>query len=587
MTIEELKESFKYAFDMRAESMKEANEVVDLYHNIHYNGEQLQTLSDRGQPAETFNIIKLYARQLVGYYASVITSVTAVPDTPDDIPGSALLNDIVKHNDEISNWKVDSNEVKLYGLLTGMMCVHVRPRPVLDMEGNPKKDKFGRDIIFIDKSYVPWDEVLPDPDAKEKDYSDARFTHRYEWISEQKLIRTYGASRAAIRKLKAQESSNLVFQTTEKFNGVYKNYNEYLVIHSIVTNNKGETYSIRWSGDIIISKVKLNRKANREYKIVKVQTDGKKWYGIFREVVEAQKAIDQAIIQLQLLVNTNRVFYTEGALGNKDEIKEFVKAYNRVNGLIKVKNLNGVKIEKFTAEIREQYMIIDRAIDRVQRTLGINDSFLGTAFASDSGRKVSMQRGATIMGLNYLTDTITLLYKLVGEEEFRLILELYRASHSIMLNDIPGGRWIEINKPLVSSKNNKPYYMLNHKGEKEILHTPETDIQTISCRFQTKTVSRHAEDEKNQQMIETVLGGNAGQFLMNVSPAEYAEAVAESVEFTKTSSAPKIAKMFRDAANKLREQNNPQGVYGNTQLGGQPSNSQQVKQVTEEGGSNA
>jgi hypothetical protein len=202
------------------------------------------------------------------------------------------------------------------------------------------------------------------------------------------------------------------------------------------------------------------------------------------------------------------------------------------------------------------------------------------AYASDSGRKVSMQRGATIMGLNYLTNRISLLYKLVGEEELALITELYRANQLIRLDDVPNGRWVEVNKPLINPKTNKPYYEFS-EGKKRILNTPETDTETIDVSYSTVVVSRHADEEKNQQLIETVLNGNAGQFLMQSDPASYAEAIAESIELVKTKSSNKIAAMFRQASTRLQEQNSPQGEFGGSQLGGQASNSQQVTTVTE------
>ena len=584
ITIKGLKNSFEYAFDARQASMCEANAIVDLYHNIHYTTEQLSTLGERGQPAETFNIIKMFARQLVGYYSSVVTSTMAVPESPEDTQGATLLNDIVQYNDNISNWKVEGNEVKLYGILTGLMCVHVRPKYVYDKQGNIKKDKFGTPIVTIDKSYVPWDEVVPDPKAKEIDYSDARFTHRYSWLSMQEVKAKFGHvpnSLIAFDQMSLVNSTNLTFSTDVPFNKSYKNLEEYLVVHSIIKDANNDTYSIYWSGDSIISKTKLTRNSKSEYKIVKVQNDGANYYGVFREAKESQLAIDQALIQLQLLVNTNRILYTEGSIGATDkEIQEFTKSFNRVNSVTKVVNLKGVRIEKLTAEVREQYLIIDKALNRVQRILGINDSFLGMAYASDSGRKVSMQRGATIMGLSYLTDRISLLYKLVGEEELDLITELYTASQTLRLGTMDKGRWIEVNKPLINPKTKKPYYEYTAKG-KEILNTPESDIRTIDVTYSTVAVSRHADEEKNQQLIETVLNGNAGQFLMQTDPAAYAEAVAESIELVKTASSNKIADMFKAASDRLKEQNSPQRQFGANQLGGQPSNAQQVQTVNE------
>ena len=58
-TIEDLKDSFKIGYEAFEYSRREANGIWDLYHNRHFTDEQLSVLSNRGQPAETFNVIKL------------------------------------------------------------------------------------------------------------------------------------------------------------------------------------------------------------------------------------------------------------------------------------------------------------------------------------------------------------------------------------------------------------------------------------------------------------------------------------------------------------------------------------------------
>ena len=59
--------------------------------------------------------------------------------------------------------------------------------------------------------------------------------------------------------------------------------------------------------------------------------------------------------------------------------------------------------------------------------LGINDSFLGMAFASDSGRKVKLQQNATIMSLRYITARMQAFYKSLGEDIVALVKQFYHA----------------------------------------------------------------------------------------------------------------------------------------------------------------
>ena len=77
--IETLKDSFQLGHDSFEESRKEALKVMDLYHNRHYTDAQLAILNTRGQPAETFNVIKMFGRMLLGYYSTVINTIKVNP----------------------------------------------------------------------------------------------------------------------------------------------------------------------------------------------------------------------------------------------------------------------------------------------------------------------------------------------------------------------------------------------------------------------------------------------------------------------------------------------------------------------------
>ena len=95
--IETLKDSSKVGYDAYEESIEEANEVENMYHNRQYTEDQLATLSNRGQPAETFKVVKLLARLLIGYYSPVLNSIKAVPTKQSSISSAGLLNDVIEY----------------------------------------------------------------------------------------------------------------------------------------------------------------------------------------------------------------------------------------------------------------------------------------------------------------------------------------------------------------------------------------------------------------------------------------------------------------------------------------------------------
>ena len=96
-TVENLRDSFKIGYEAFESSRIEANEVWDLYHNRHYTDEQLAVLANRGQPAETFNVIKLFARMLVGYYSTIVNTVVCKPASYRDVATANVLNDVINY----------------------------------------------------------------------------------------------------------------------------------------------------------------------------------------------------------------------------------------------------------------------------------------------------------------------------------------------------------------------------------------------------------------------------------------------------------------------------------------------------------
>ena len=167
--IQTIQDLFKISYEIFEASRIEENEVRDMYHNRQYNDYQLATLSRRGQPAETFNIIKLFARLLVGYYSTVVNTVKVQPRQETDVLTAMLLHDVVQYTFEHNQFETEGDKIKLDGILSGLMCVYVTVRDT------DRSDDYGRNIKRIELSHVPSREILLDPMSRKEDYSDARF----------------------------------------------------------------------------------------------------------------------------------------------------------------------------------------------------------------------------------------------------------------------------------------------------------------------------------------------------------------------------------------------------------------------------
>lgn len=577
--IETLRDSFWLGYDEYAESRTEAELAWNYYHNRQWTAEAINILVARGQPVETFNIVKLFSRMLVGYYSTTINTAVADPVQYSDITTASLVTDAIASVFEQNHMAVQGDEIKLCGIISGLMCTQQQPYKT------GARDQFGRPIYGIKINYVPDYEIILDPMSTAVDYSDARFLHRFKWLPEESVIKMFGEA-----KLKELESNHnhlaipeadydYAGQGTRGYYGRYKVFDNYLIVHTVVEDNDGKRWSIYWSNETELERKEITYKTVKwDYRICKLQSSSyKEYYGVFHEVLETQKAINQALIKLQLMANTQKVFVEKTSV---EDVAKFTDAVNRVNGVIPIKKLAGIKVENLSADAIEQYTIIDKAFDRIQRVLNINDSFLGMAFASDSGRKVKLQQNATIMALRYLTVRIESFYKLLGQDVAELIKQYFTADQVLRVADeVVGQRFIRLNQPMVSwngqldpstgepvmepmfeqvydPENDKPE--VDEQGRLVLAPIPEpsTELQFTKHDIRIEPVNYNDEDERSQIMLETVMSGQMGQMMAQVNPAGFFKISALSLKSMKTKYSPEISHIFEQTAEMLS--GNPQ-----------------------------
>jgi hypothetical protein len=301
-----------------------------------------------------------------------------------------------------------------------------------------------------------------------------------------------------------------------------------------------------WADDVILSQKEITyKKVSNPYTITKMNELSHifEYYGIFREVTESQKAINQALIQIQLLVNTSRAIVEEDAVEDTETFKE---EFSRVNSVITVKYLAGIKVENMSQDVLQQYGIIDKAFQRIQQVLGVNDSFLGQAYASDSGRKVQIQQNSSVGMLQYVTSKVQKHIELIGKDVVNLMKQYMTATQILRVTDnVTGDRYVMLNEPLTQSTGfvnpqtgipeEEPVYVeaINPENGELLydehgnllmvpLNDPDSGIEYSDVDIIVESVSYNNSEEKNQLLIENIVNGPAGQFLMQTNPAGYA-----------------------------------------------------------------
>ena len=575
--IKSLQDQVKISHEQFEDSREEHRQVLDMYHNRQYTDDDLRILQNRSQPAETYNIVKLFGRLLVGYYSTVVNTVSVKPRQDSDMIVSQVLHDVVQFTFEDNLFETEGDKIKLDGILSGLMCAYI------DVIDTGRTDEFGRPIRRVEIMHVPTQELLIDPMSRKEDYSDARFIHRFKWVSEEtikKILEFEKKPKTILDDLNEYEN-HIEFPDAEfemffedHFIGYNRQYNNYLLIHSVVEDDDGKVWSVLWCGEEELSRKEITyRKVKFPYCLQRINTsDRAEYYGMFRELVESQKAINQALLKIQLMANTQKAFVENQAI---EDLDEFANAFNRVSGIIPVKKLAGIRIENLSQQVLEQYALIDKAFDRIQRVLGINDSFLGHAFASDSGRKVKLQQNATTLALRYLTTKIEQMYRQVGKDILFLVQQYYSAHETLRITDnAAGDRWIEINKPIVlltgrTNQDGTPEVTIPYEevlepasGEPMVdidgnymvapIPTKETEIAFSEVDLIVDSIAYNDEDEKSQLMLETVLQGPIGQAMMQINPANYLRIAALQIRTVRTKHSPQIAEIINATAEQIQ-----------------------------------
>jgi hypothetical protein len=571
-TLQNCKDTFKFSYDAYESSRLEQKEIVDLYHNRHYTNQQLNTLTNRGQPKETFNIIKMYHRLMVGYFNTVVNNVKVSPvGSIKNTSKAAMAQDVVNTEFRINKFKKLIPRWASDMLLRGICVSYMVP------EDSGKKDRFGRSEIRLNIEKTPADQFLSDPLATKADYSDGRFTHRFRWMAEEEVDKLFGkgTSKTIPENTNTEQISDyeLADKYNQEFVGEYQMWNHYLIINTVMQDGD-KTWSMFWCEDTMIKKVELkydNVKWNYRPFILE-ENDKAEIYGPFRELVETQKAINQALLQIQLLVNSDKVLVQDSALQQGD-LNTFETQYNRVNAIIKVADVNGVKVINLSTEVIEQYRILDAALDRVQKVLNINDAFMGTSMASDSGRKVRLQQNSSISSMNYLTEHLEFILEELARDIANHAKQYYTSERVLRVTDeSTADRWLELNKPFEMpngqvnedgtlgtelmyreslSEDGTPEQQEDGSYTVEPIVDQETTLDFDELDIAVTSNSFNDSDDIERLTLETIVQGPAGTFLMNARPAAFAKVLNLHVKALKSRHSEEIAEIFSETAQML------------------------------------
>ena len=542
--LQTIKETFQMGYDAYENSYKRADEIVAMSKGKMYTAKQLRILAERGQPAEHFNVIALFNRSLQGYFSSVVNTIHTKSVGFSHVETANTLNIGIEYTLRVNDWDYLRDRLQLSAYNSGTMTVGYSIKKI-------GTDPFGRDMNQIELENVPYFEVVRDPKSRKPDYSDGRFQHRFRWLSEDEVEFLF--PNCNLQKLSAfanetgVESADYKYTQNSRFSGNYNVFNEYLVVHSAIVDNKGVTWEVWWCGDTELKRQKLQFDSLRfPYRqlLVNSEDEDKEFNGIYNDVVESQKAINQAILQIQQLANGSKVLVEDNAVEDSDA---FQTAWARVNSVIDVQKIAGIQVIEFSRDIAQQYTIIDKAFDRIQRVLHVNDAFLGNAFSQDSGKKVALQKNSAMMALRYIGMNLDMMYRFIGIDIIYLLRQYVDATMEIEQEETPGsgkkGVWSMVNVPLLGLDDMPVTRTIIKDGKpfKKIINDPDYSFMFDRMNVKVESIPYDMDDSADKLMMENTLQGPAGQIVANANPGEYLKIASLSIREHRTKNSNKIA----------------------------------------------
>ena len=539
---------FTIAMNEYEGSRDEASEIRDFNHNKHYTIAQLNVLRNRKQPEETFNIIKSYKRVLSGYLSSTINNINVKATTPDNTDKATLGNDIVQYVLRDNDFKMMRADLQDDLILSGLVGFEITP------VDSGTKDRFGTPKVDLQLKVLHENELAIDPLFKRYDYGDARFIHTFKWVPNEYVKEMWPNKVQELEKYIDTANFNN-FNYTTSFSGMYNTYYNSLIVKTQMKVGK-KIWQLLWSGDILLETTDITHYGSFSIKPFTMEkTEDAEYYGLFREVLESQKAINQALIQIQLLVNTNKVLVTQTALVDND-LEAFRLQYNQLNAIIPVKDLNGVKVENMSGDVVAQYNIISAALSRIKQVLNLNDSFLGMAGSSASGRQVKLQQNMTASALQYLTSKLDFIYTELAKSILEMAKLYYKANTLIRISDeVKGDSYIAINDPVTINGEiqYKDNIQFDDKGvaKLEPWFYKESTLDELDYEVELTTSNYNETDDMESLQLDNIIQGPAGQMLMQTDPGKYAEVVALKAKVMKTRNSEAIADIFNQVAKKL------------------------------------
>lgn len=552
------------------ESYDNLEESINYYEGRHYDLAQIKDMQTTGTIPIKYNLYREQTNMITGYTSTVVNTIRITGQQQEDATVASTLHDVVNYIFRQNQFDTSKGlDAVTNSILSGVFSVYCAP------VDTGRVDEFGRPIYDLEIEPIPMQELILDPQSVKPDYSDAQHITRVVWVSKERVHTLFPDKTEIIDSISPnQEQTQISIQDkTFRSIGTYGTGSSYVegqemiqLLHTVIKDGE-KTFSIYWAGDTVIDKSEITfKKTQFPYVVYKVNNFSRiEFYGILRDLKEKQDLVNRMYRRTQQLLSNEKMIVEPDAVDDKNTLARQMASDSP---LLEVKRKDGVEFINKTADLRYHMELMDSTIRKAHDALGLNPSFYGQSYASDSGRKVELQQRSAITALEPFKKKIQQAYRTLARQVSSLVQQYYTATQTIALvDDRLGRKWLTLNEPikiytneyeqdeagnLIIGEDGQPVRKFNYYFE-EVLD-PETgkvvvdddgnevraplpirgtEIQFFDHDIVVDTTAYDDKDEKLREQVANLLA-QAGQIIVQINPAEYLNLVKIQLEGYKT-----------------------------------------------------
>lgn len=384
-------------------STDEAKRIAEYDRGLQLSTDILSILNQRGQPPLHVNIITPIIDRMVDFLSMKRGDIKTVGRQQIDTPLASVVNDLIKSVQDKNRYAVVQKRCDRDLAIAGVCMVDCFIRK------SKEKDVFGENYYDFVPKYGQWDEYYIDPYSSEEDYSDARYIHRPKWIDRDDMHKLFPEKAAEIELLSTEDympddeqdeaydfDSGEIHDERDRVLLTTTWYREY------DPKTKDDVYRFAyWSGSTILQEGESPYDTEGFPVVVRKLRNGivKEFYGMMRDVLPLQDAINFASIRIANMMGTVKVLYEDGAV---EDDATFAMQYSRDNGLIKVKRgaISGGMFREISnaPDIQALAALIEGYKRSATEIIGFNEEFMAQDVRQMSGKAIEHRQAAGVLG---------------------------------------------------------------------------------------------------------------------------------------------------------------------------------------------